>query len=141
MNFRKKIIIIFIIFILLSLNGCYEEKETELKFDGITLKSEVVELVNASLNFKYNKTNSITRVEVIYLFHNIANHIINKLNITIHFFDVNNNIVAVGGPKYLRNLPIDYIETSAMEANKISYEGLNISIIDHCKIIAIEEDY
>ena len=58
MNFRKKIIIIFIIFILLSLSGCYEEKKPELKFDGITLKSEVVELVNASLNFKYNQTNS-----------------------------------------------------------------------------------
>lgn len=139
MHIRKKIIIIFIIFILLFLNGCYEEKKPELKFDGITLESDVVELVNASLNFKYNKTNSITCVEVIYLFHNIADQIINKLNVTIHFFDINNNIIAKGGPKYLRNLPIDYIETSAMEANKISYEGLNTSIINHCKIIAYAE--
>lgn len=135
--------IIFIIFInlvvIISLTGCNEKVEKKQNFDGISIESNVVELINASMNFKYNSTNEITGVEVIYLFHNIVDHIIEKLNITIHFFDKDFNLVAIGGSKYIRNLPIDYYEQTAMEPNKIYYEGVNSSIIDNCKIIAIEE--
>lgn len=132
------ILLLYVVFIFLY-TGCIEKQDDKLTFDRITLESNVVELVNASMNFKYDKTDSITRVEVVYLFKNIANYIIEKLNITIKFFDENNNLIAVGGPKYIRNLPINYIETSEMEANKITYEGLDTNLISQCKIIAIEE--
>ncbi len=139
MNKKKITSIILIICLLIILIGCLEKTNHKINFDGITLESNVVELANASMNFKYNKTNSTTRVEVIYLFKNIANHIIEKLNITINFFDKNNNLIASGGPKYIRNLPTGYTETYAMEANKIIYEGQKSNLIDHCIINAKED--
>lgn len=139
MNKKNVTSIILCIFLLIINVGCLEKTNNKLNFDGITLESNVVELANASMNFKNDKTNSTTRVEVIYLFKNIANHIIGKLNITINFFDKNNNLIASGGPKYIRNLPIGYIETYVMEANKIIYDGPKSNLIDHCIINAIED--
>ena len=138
--YKKNIYYISICICLLIIPiGCLEKTNEKQYFNNITLESNVVELVNASMNFKYDKTNSITRIEVTYLFKNIVNHIIEKLNITIKFFDKDNNLIGFGGPKYIRNLPIGYIETSVMEANKILYDDTNSNLIDHCVIIAIED--
>jgi hypothetical protein len=129
--------LIITIFILFS--GCVQEKTKEITFENITLESEVVELLNASLDFKYDKSKIITRAEVSYLFHNIAGHIIETLNVTVNFYDMDNNLVAKGGPKYLRNLPIDYEEKYYFEPNRILYDGPEAYAIDHCRIIAVEE--
>jgi hypothetical protein len=139
MNKKRYTLLSLCIILIFLCIGCTEKQEDELTFDNITLESNVVELINASMNYKYDKTETITRVEVIYLFKNIADYIIEKLNITVQFFDKNNNLIATAGPKYIRNLPVNYVETSIMEANKIIYEGPKSNLIDHCKIIAIDE--
>ena len=138
--YKKNIYYIILCFCLLVITiGCLEKTNEKLNFDNIILESNVVELVNASMDFKYDKNDSITRIEVTYLFKNIVNHIIEKLNITIKFFDKDNNLIGFGGPKYIRNLPIGYIETYVMEANKIIYDDTNSNLIDHCVIIAMED--
>ena len=139
MNIKKIIYLILTINLIMLNVGCLEKTNDKLYFDNIILESNVVELVNASMNFKYDKTNTITRVEVIYLFKNIANYIIKKLNITVEFFDTENNLIAISETKYIRNMPVNYVETSVMEANIITYENSDSNLIDHCRIIAIEE--
>ena len=119
------------------LSGCQEQQPEPVLFKDITLESTVVELVNASLDFSYNDTSKITKVEVQYLFHNIAGRTIDDLKITVEFLDKNGTIVAIGGPKYIRNLPKDYVEQTIMPANIISYTGENVYKIHHVKIVAV----
>ena len=86
------------------LSGCQEQQLEPARFKDIALESTVVELVNASLDFSYNDTNMIIKVDVQYLFHNIAGRTIDDLKITVEFLDKNGTLVAIGGPKYIHNL-------------------------------------
>lgn len=118
-------------------SGCQEEQAGVITFEGITLISGIVELVNASLDFYYDSFDMIKRVEVKYLFHNIADRGI-LVNITVKFCDENDNLLETSDPKYIRLLD-DYTEKGYGLANIISYEGENVHLVDHVKIIAIEE--
>ena len=137
---REKLLIIGCGFILLNCTfcGCQENQTNEVTFEGIELQSEVVELVNASLDFTYNEFNEIEKVEVQYLFHNIADRLIKDLKVTVEFYDANNKMIAASGEKHILNLPENYTEKTLLEANKIHYEGLDAYLINHVKIIAVE---
>ena len=138
MNKKGLLIINLIILFIIVLSGCQEQKATTTgkKFENITLESDVVELVDASL--KFNEDNNVKlRVDVEYLFRNIAGREI-TITITVEFYDKNNKLLSTEGPKYITLLK-DYTETSILGANIISYSGENASEVDHVKIIAVEQ--
>ena len=137
MNKKLCLVAITIFLILIVLSGCQEQEATTAQnnFDRITLESNVFELVDASLEFKEDN-NVIVRVDVKYLFRNIAGRD-STATITVEFFDKSNNLLSTGGPKYISLLK-DYVETSVLGANVISYSGENASEVDHVKIIAVE---
>lgn len=136
---RNKIIVLGLILLLIVsfFSGCQENKVGAATFEGITLKSDIVELVNASITQNYNKFDEIWKVDVQYLFHNIAKRDIN-IKVTIECYDENNNLITILGPKYIK-LPIDYTESKIHpNINSISYEDSNAYMIDHVTIIAID---
>ena len=138
MNKMGLLIINLIILFIILLSGCQEQKATTTgkKFENITLESDVVELVDASL--KFNEDNNVKlRVDVEYLFRNIAGREI-TITVTAEFYDKNNKLLSTEGPKYITLLK-DYTETSILGANIISYSGENASEVDHVKIIAVEQ--
>jgi len=119
------------------LSGCVFPGGVTVKnnFEGITFESSVVELVNASLDFHENK-NVITKVDVKYLFRNIAGRAV-EVSVIVEFYDKNDNLLVTRGPKYI-NLPKDYVETVYSPANIISCSGEKVSEVDHVRIIAEE---
>ena len=120
-------------------SGCQESEIEAASFGGITLESSIVELVNASLNYYYNDYNEVEKVEIKYLFHNIAERDINT-KITIECHDENDNIITILGPKYI-NLPDDYTEYGfSPTVNILSYEGENVYMIDRVTIIVEETE-
>ena len=138
MNKMGLLIINLIILFIILLSGCQEQKATTTgkKFENITLESDLVELVDASLEF--NEDNNVKlRVDAEYLFRNIAGREI-AITVTVEFYDENNKLLSTGGPKYI-TLPKDYTETSILGANIISYSEENASEVDHVKIIAVEQ--
>ena len=135
----KKHPIIMIVMILITasiLSGCQEQNDVDNQyyFDNITLESRLLELVNASLEF-IKENNVATRVDVKYLFHNIAGSDI-TIEVTVDFFDGENNLINKSQPKYISLLK-DYTETGFAPENIISYSGENVSDVDHAKIIVI----
>ena len=120
-------------------SGCQESKIEAASFEGITLESSIVELVNASLNYYYDEYKEVERVEVKYLFHNIAERDIDT-EITIECYDENDNIITILGPKYI-SLPDDYTEYGfSPTVNILSYDGENAYMIDHVTIVAVERE-
>ena len=119
------------------LSGCVFQEGVTVKnnFEGITFESNIVELVNASLDFHEDK-NVITKVDVKYLFHNIAGKNV-EVTVIVEFYDKNDNLLVTRGPKYII-LPKDYVETVYSPANIISYSGEKVSEVDHARIIAKE---
>jgi hypothetical protein len=126
--------------IVACLSGCQESQIEAGKFRGITLESDVVELVNASLDINYDE-GEIKNVEVKYLFHNILDRTINTLKITAEFYDKNDNLITIGGPKFINNLPANYVESAGYSpANIITLtEKEKVRFVDHVVIKAIEE--
>lgn len=120
------------------LSGCVFQGGVTVKnnFEGITFESSVVELVNASLDFREDR-NVITKVDVKYLFRNIAGRAV-EVSVIVEFYDKNDNLLVTRGPKYI-NLPKDYVETVYSPANIISYSGEKVSEVDHVRIIAEEK--
>jgi hypothetical protein len=97
----------------------------------------VVELVNASLDLHEDK-NVITKVDVKYLFRNIAGRAV-EVSVIVEFYDKNDNLLVTEGPKHI-SLPKGYRETTPYSpANIISYSGNKVSEVDHVRIIAEEE--
>ena len=137
----RKILICISFLILLIIgffSGCQESNIEAVSFRGITLVSDVVELANGSLNYFYNEFNEVWKIEVKYLFHNIAERDI-EVEVKIECYDENDNLITILGPKYIR-LPTDYTEQGyAPGINIMSYDNnQNVYLIDHVVIIAEE---
>ena len=62
-----------------------------------------------------------------------------SIRITCYFYDINDNVISVQGPKHLENMPAGYIEDPNPGFNLFFYEGENVELIDYAKIIAVEE--
>lgn len=125
---------------LVALSGCQEQGvNTDENFEGINLESSVVELAYATLEFhtiydlEYEK-DIIEKVDVKYLFHNIANRDVN-ITVTVNFYDKDNNLLESAAQQKTSNLFKDYTESMA---NIVSYSGERVTEVDHVKIIAIE---
>ena len=118
-------------------SGCQEKKIEAASFKGIILVSDVVELVNGTINYHYNSFNEVWKVDIQYLFHNIAKRDI-YIQVTIECYDENDNLITILGPKFIQ-LPNDYTETEIHpNINIVSYDGKNAYMIDHVSIIALE---
>ena len=127
-----------IIMIVGFFSGCQESQIETVSFKGITLVSDIVELVNASLNYHYDKYNEVDNVEVQYLFHNIAERDI-AVKVTIELYDENDNLITIMGPKHIR-LPDDYTEYGFSPGiNIMSYDGDNAHMVDHVTITVVEK--
>ena len=137
------LVTIIIIFVMMC-SGC-QQKATQ-NYSKVILESDIVEIKNADLTLinrsEYvndtdpTPTRIIIRADVTYLFHNIAGRDI-SVKVTAVFYDKDNNVIAGGGPKTIQ-LFNDYTEQSITPANTISYEGENVALVDHVKIIAVE---
>lgn len=132
------IIVTIILFITVFFCGCQEEKtpNNQNLFENITLQSNVVELSDASLNF-ISDNDVVYRVDVKYLFHNIAGRDI-TIKVYVEFFDKENNLINTSQPKYI-SLLTNYTEQDISPANIISYSKERVTDVDHIKIIAEEE--
>lgn len=137
---RKELISIgfCVILIIGFFSGCQESQIEAASFEDVTLVSDVVELVNGSLNYHYNEFNEIWKIEVKYLFHNIAKRDI-EIEVKIECYDEKDNLITILGPKYIR-LPDDYTEQGfAPGINIMSYDNNeNVHMIDQVVIIAEE---
>ena len=61
------------------------------------------------------------------------------VKVTTEFYDENDNLITIMGPKYIR-LPDDYTEYGFSPGiNIMSYNGYNAYMVDHVKIIVVEE--
>jgi hypothetical protein len=125
---------------LVALSGCQEQgSTTDESFEGIYLESSVVELAYATLefhtiyDFEYEK-DIVEKVEVKYLFHNIADRDVN-ITVTVEFYDKDKNLLGSEAQQKTSNLFKDYTESMV---NIVSYNGERITEVDHVKIIAIE---
>jgi hypothetical protein len=137
---RKNLLFVVIIIIILLFSGCFEQEEptSQNPFEGITLESSVAELVNASLDFHRDGT-ELLRVEVKYLFHNIADRNI-ELEVKVEFYDEIDNLLYTSETKEI-DLPEGYTEAGFGPANTITYDGDKVADVDHVKIIATEKEY
>ena len=126
--------------VLVAFSGCQEQGvTTDENFEGIYLESNVVELAYATLEFHTtydfeHEEDIIEKVDVKYLFHNIAGRDIN-INVTVKFYDKDNNLLELIVGQKTSNLFKDYTESMV---NIISYSGEQVTEVDHVKIIAIE---
>ena len=128
------IVILFVGF----LSGCQEASTTTENniSNKIELESDVVELAYANINQHTDGTKTV-QVDVEYLFKNIADRVV-SIEITVEFYDENNNLIYTGGPKHMTNLPVGYVETNILPINTIVYSGEDAYKIDHIKIIVEE---
>ena len=119
-------------------SGCQESEIETVSFKGVTLVSDIVELANASLNYRYGQYNEVDKVTVQYLFHNIAERDI-TVKVTIELYDENDNLITIMGPARI-SLPDDYTEHGFSPGiNIMSYDGNSAHMVDHAIIIAVEE--
>lgn len=140
-----------IILIVVALSGCQEQGVTtnNKNFEGIFLESNLVEIADASLDFKvhyeYNDQEEeieiIDNVDVKYLFHNIASRDI-TISVTAEFYDKDNNLIAkrpqLNEPLKTIFLFNDYTERAHTPVNTISFDGRRVAEVDHVKIIVEE---
>ncbi len=119
-------------------SGCQESEIEAASFEGITLESSIVELVNASLKY-YDDDNDkdVERVEVKYLLHNIAGRTI-SIQIYVEYYDINDNLLTTQGPKTLNSMPPDHTEQPSAGFNVFSYDGDDVDLVDHVTIIVEE---
>ncbi len=117
------------------LAGCQDEPSSVRTFKGVKLISNVVELKNASLDVVKNKFDEIIRVEVRYLFHNIAGRDIH-VKVNASFYDEQNRLIATVGPKTIYLLK-NYTEKVVTPANTLAYEGTGVEKIDHVLLTAL----
>jgi hypothetical protein len=144
---KKLVVISCLVSISFLFAGCVTQNSdtTEEPFKNISLESNVVELAYANItthtNDDFNEDLEpilvVEKVDVNYLFHNIAGRSV-SVSVKVEYYDKNNNLLYTGGPRTINNLPKDYTETNIAGPNTISYDGAHVADVDHVKIIAIE---
>jgi len=135
-NMIKKgcILFILLLFLLVFLSGCQEQKSINVNedFENIELESDLVKLVYGNFSIVKDK-NVIIRAEVEYLLKNIAGRDV-RLNVTVDFYDKENNLLFKSPYKEI-DLPKDYEEQIV---NTAVYDGDFVSEVEHAKIIVEE---
>ncbi|MCK4365138.1 MAG: hypothetical protein KAW45_03740 [Thermoplasmatales archaeon] len=142
MNRNLCIILSIIISVTASFSGCFDDNDDATTQDtGVTLESEIVEFIYSNLEYTRD-SGEIVRIEVQYLFKNIANRRIH-FNVTAWFYDKDDNLLhnTSDNPKDFE-FPDGYYETypdaGLLPVNIISYNGEYVEDVDHVVIKAIE---
>jgi len=128
------ILFILLLFLLVFLSGCQEQKSINVNedFENIELESDLVKLVYGNFSIVKDK-NVIIRAEVEYLLKNIAGRDV-RLNVAVDFYDKENNLLFKSPYKEI-DLPKDYEEQIV---NTAVYDGDFVSEVEHAKIIVEE---
>jgi len=148
-DMKKDVILLLVgcLIVTVVFSGCQEQQGATSgeQFEGVTLESNVVELVYASLEFQVHyeyieeddeSLEVKDAAEVRYLFHNIVDRDI-TIHVTAEFYGKYDNLLYIGGPKSIF-LFEDYAEQTYLPENMIPYKGAKVGEIDHVKIIAEE---
>ncbi len=149
MNKKLLIVISIIMIAVIVLCGCNEQKAlTAGEKDGqIKLQSNVVELHQSSFDVNtkivYDSYTDETyevveNIEIKYLFKNIVDRSIN-IEINAEFYDKNDKLIGIGGPKSIGPIPKDYTEKSYTTQNSIIYDGSNVADIEYVLLIVEEK--
>ncbi len=128
---EKKIVFlgVGIILVTIAFSGCQEEATSvEKTIENISFDSDILELVNGSLDITKDKE-IITRVEVTLYFKNLLDEDIN-VEYVVEFCDKNDNVL-YDKPYKINNLPAEYTE---MSPNIFLYHGENVADFDHVNI-------
>ena len=128
---EKKFLFLGVSIILLTIafSGCQEEATSVKKtFDKISFDSDILEIVNGSLDITEDKE-IITRVEVTLYFKNLLNKDIN-LEYVVEFCDKNDNVL-FEKPYEIINFPAEYTEISP---DIFSYNGENVADFDYVNV-------
>ena len=137
---KKKLWFMFVvtILIIIIISGCFEKNEeaNDQGFEGITLESDIAELVYATKEFIKNDDGETIRVEVRFRFRNIAGRDID-FNVTAEFYDEDNNLLETSPKKWFILLE-GYTEVGIGPANIISYEGEDLTEVDHVILRTVE---
>jgi len=134
---KKQLLLIIVSILIISVFfcGCQETEsvKTDKKNDNIYFESNVVALKQSDL-ILHEEEGKIIRAEVIYLFRNLLKEQVN-LEIKVEFYDKNDNLLHIGGPKYIDLIP-QWSEVDVLGANSIAYSGEFARMVDHVIIIA-----
>jgi len=147
---KKNIILIItaIILITVAFCGCNEEQSavTTNRSGTVKLDSSIVELADSKFNFvktsEYDPECDCTieflkRVDVSYLFHNIAGKDI-AASVTAELYDKEGNILWISPQPKTINLPTDYTERAYTPANTISYDGARLDSVDYAILVVTD---
>ena len=118
-----------ILIITTFLIGCQEMESVKTdKEKNVYLEASEVALKDSDLIYHRNG-DRIVQVEVKYLFRNLLNEQV-KLKILCEFYDKNDNLLYIGGPKYINLLPL-YSEQDYLGPNSIVYDGDNCELVNY----------
>jgi len=118
-----------IIVLTIAFSGCQEEATSvEKTFEKISFDSDILELVNGSLDITEDKE-IITIVEVTLYFKNLLDEEIN-VEYVVEFCDKNDNVL-YEEPYGIKYLPAKYTEISP---RMLLYSGENVADFDHVNI-------
>jgi hypothetical protein len=135
----KKIMLLLLVTLIITLlfGGCQEQQSTTISIDSVTLESDIVEFAFINLTTEKNKSGLVERLTVQWLFHNIADRVIDA-NIIVEFYDANDNVIHSDSSKAIMLMPPDYTEQFLSPSNMVSYDGEDASLVDHIIIHVIE---
>jgi len=131
---EKKLVFlgIGIILVTIAFSGCQEEATSVEKiFEDISFDSNILELVNGSLDITKDKE-IITRVEITLYFKNLLDEDIN-VEYVVEFCDKNDNVLYDKSYE-IKNLPAEYTE---MSPDIFLYHEENVADFDHVNIRVI----
>jgi len=118
-----------IILVTIAFSGCQEEATSiEKTFEDISFDSDILELVNGSLDITEDKE-IITRVEVTLYFKNPLDEDIN-VEYVVEFCDKNDNVL-YNKSYEIKNFPAEYTEISP---DIFLYHGENVADFDHVNV-------
>jgi len=134
---EKKLVFFGVSIVLLTItfSGCQEEATlVENNFEDISFNSDILELVNGSLDITKDKE-IITRIEVTLYFKNLLNEDIN-VEYAVEFCDKNDNVIYYK-PYEIKNFPAKYTEASP---DIFLFNGENVADFDHVNVRVLSHE-
>ena len=124
------VILVAIIFLSTILIGCTSNQNEDNNYEDI-FESDVVNLLNYSINLNENKSGTIIEANIDGIIENNVDRII-TVNITVEFYNSNDDLL--GKDWYtIHDMPIGYSTNF-----EIKYKEENVADFDNIKIQAIE---
>ena len=137
---NKKIVIITITILtsIAFLSGCQEETTTDGLPANVLHESDIVELTYANITKTVDAGNTL-RVEVQFLFRVVVDRKINY-KVKAEFYDDQDVLLYVGSSGPFIGYSKAHNEAEVLEANKISYSGVNASRVSYVRLLTPETD-